>query len=74
VEHPAEHLDPIGQTAEACSAGGVGAAAAIVLDRDPDPTAAGRQGHRDLRCGGVLRDVRERFGADEVRDRLDVRR
>ena len=59
---------------EARSAGRVGAAETVVLDLDPHPAVAGRHGDRDPGCGGVLRDVRERFRADEVRDRLDVRR
>jgi hypothetical protein len=74
AESTSERLDTVGQTPEARSASRVGAAATIVLDRDPGPTVTRRHGHRDPGRAGVLRDVRERLRADEVRDRLNVRR
>ena len=52
--------------------GRVSVADTVVLDHDPHLAIAGRYGYRDPGCGGVLRDVRKRLRAEEIRDRLEL--
>ena len=71
-EGSTERLDPILQTAQAAPARELGAADAVVGDHDLQ-LRAGRGGRdEDARRAGVLCDVRECLGAQEVRRNFDL--
>lgn len=72
AECPFERLDTVGETSEACPPRGIGAAEAVIFDLDPDPAVGSRHRYRSPGRAGVLRDVREGFRAEEVRDRLHL--
>ena len=72
-ERPVERLDPPPQPGEPAP-GRVGAARAVVGDRDLEPVVAPSDRDLDARGAGVLGGVRERLGGDEVRGRLDAPR
>jgi hypothetical protein len=73
LERATVGLDPVDETPQARSAGGVGPADAVVRDLNPDVAVVGRggDGHGDLGCVGVLGDVGKGLGADEVDGRRD---
>ena len=66
AQRAAERLDAIGQALQAGSARRLGAADAVVGDDDDHAIVARRHLERRRERRGVLRDVRERLGADEV--------
>jgi hypothetical protein len=66
LERPAEGLDPVGEAPQARSVRGIGPADTVVGDLDLDLVFAGRDGNGDVCGGGVLGDVGEGLGADEV--------
>jgi hypothetical protein len=73
LQAPADGLDAVEEPAQPRAAGRVGAAGAVVGDGDGQRVAGGR----DVDLGGtglgVLDDVRERLGHEEVGGRLDRR-
>jgi hypothetical protein len=68
-ERPADHVETVGQTAEA--GGGPRAADPVVGDLGRQRAAGGPDRDRRARRAGVLGDVRERLGDGEVDRRLD---
>ncbi len=70
LHRPVERLDPLAQPAQA-AAGVVGAAGAIVDDRDRQGLLSSTSRHLRFAVRGVLGDVGERLGDDEVGGGLD---
>src|SRR6266508_4151306 len=62
-----ERLHAIREPMEAGAGGRIGAADAVVADRDGEELVLGRYANGRLRRSRVLRDVRERLRAEEVR-------
>ena len=73
TELPAERLDAIAETAQARSSTRVGAAHAVVGDLDDEQAGLAMRVDPGPRRARVLRDVRQRLSAHEVRRRLDGR-
>ena len=64
--------DPVGETEQSGAAVGLGAAAAVVDDRDDQRAVLPGEGQRYLRSVGVLDGVRDGLAGNEIRRRLDV--
>jgi hypothetical protein len=71
LEGPVDRGGALGQPGQAGAAGGVGAAHAVVADDDVQPVADPLHDHLGLAGLGVLGDVGQALGDDEVGDRLD---
>ncbi len=72
-EAPVERGEPVPEALEAAAVR-AGAADAVVAHLDPQRPVLDPRGDRGARGAGVLGDVGERLGDDEVGGRLDRRR
>jgi hypothetical protein len=72
VEPPLERGEALAQAAESGAAVGVRSAPAVVRDLDGDRGVPPPDAHPDVAGAGVLRDVRERLGDDEVAKRKSL--
>ena len=72
AQRTGERVDPVGDAHEAVALG-IRPSYSVVADLEGEGAVIDRSLHRRPRCSGVLHDVRERLGGDEVRARLEIR-